>query len=245
MKRRIDYYDINIYGNPEIKEDPIHAGYNLGDLLNMPYLYGVWEQNPHGGKERLERMNIIGNAYPESILSNYISERPEEEVVPNIERIVNATNKYIYKNAKPLEEIFKKVEDPKCLCVHVRCGDLLVEDEYIEKIAEFSQKYETVILLSGINMDEHYLEDHLKKCNFRHFMNKILERNENIVLHLDSPDNHLAIMRNAANLLLHKGGFSMLGYIVATGNVFTTELLDPAITHPNFQREVPVKHIIA
>jgi len=242
MKRRIDYYDINIYGNPEIKEDPINAGYNLGDLLNMPYLCGVWEQNPHGGKERLERMNIIGKAYSGSILSNYIYERPEEEAVPNIERIVNATDKYIYENTKPLEEIFLKVGEPTCLTVHVRCGDLLVEDEYINKIAEFSHKYETVILLSGINMDEHYLEDHLKKCNFRYFMNKILERNENIVLHQDSPDNHLAIMRNAANLLLHKSGFSMLGYIVATGNVFITNLLDPIVKHPNFQREILVKY---
>jgi hypothetical protein len=243
MKRSIQYYDIPIYGNSEIKEDPIQAGYNLGDLLNMPYLYGQWTQNPHGSEERLYRMNIIGKGYPGSILSNYISERPEEETVPNIERIVNATEKYIYKNAKSLEEIFQKVEDPKCLTVHVRCGDLLVEEEYIEKIAEFSQKYESVILLSGINMDEHYLEDHLKKCNFRYFMNQILERNENIVLHLDSPDNHLAIMRHATNLLLHKGGFSMLGYIVSTGNVFITNLLDPIVKHSNFSLEIPVKHI--
>jgi hypothetical protein len=241
MKRNINYYDIKIYGNPEIKEDPINAGYNLGDLLNMPFLYGVWEQNPHGSEERLCRMNIIGKNYPDSILSNYISDRPEEEPVPNIERIINATEKYIEDKNIILEEIFQKVRDPKCLCVHVRCGDLLVEDEYIDKIYEFSQNYETVILLSGINIDEHYLKDHLKKCNFMYFMNRILERNENIYLHMDSPDNHLAIMRNAENLLVHKGGFSMLGYIVATGKVFITQLFDP-VKHLNFQREVPVKH---
>jgi hypothetical protein len=86
MKRSIDYYDIEIFGKTEIKEDPINAGYNLGDLLNMPFLYGVWEQNPHGGKERLDRMNIIGKAYPGSILSNYISDRPEDEPIPNMER---------------------------------------------------------------------------------------------------------------------------------------------------------------
>lgn len=236
MKRNINYYDIQIYGNPEIKEDPIYAGYNLGDLLNMPFLYGVWEQNPHGGKERLDRMNIIGNNYPNSILSHYISGRPEEEAVPNIQRIINATEKYIQENKK-LNEIFQKVRESTCICVHVRCGDLLVEEEYIDKIAEFSQKYETVIILSGINMDEHYLDDHLKKCNFVYFMNRILERNENIFLYMDSPDNHLAIMRKSANLLLHKGGFSMLGYIVATGKVFITELLDSIVNHDRFQRE--------
>lgn len=246
MKRRIDYYDIEIFGKHEIKEDPINAGYNLGDLLNMPFLYGVWDQNPHGGKERLERMDIIGKAYPGSILSNYICERPEEEPVPNIERIENAVEKYIENQNKEtdtdLEEIFQKVQNPTCLTIHVRCGDLLVEEEYIDKIAEFSQKYETVILLSGINMDEHYLDDHLKKCNFRFFMNQILERNENIFLHLNSPDNHLAIMRKASNLLLHKGGFSMIGYIVATGKVFITDFLYPIVNHPNFQRGIPVKH---
>jgi hypothetical protein len=73
-------------------------------------------------------------------------------------------------------------------------------------------------------------------------MNQILERNENIYLHMDSPDNHLAIMRKASNLLLHKGGFSMLGYIVATGNVFITEFLDPIVKHDRFQREIPKKH---
>jgi hypothetical protein len=248
MKRNINYYDIQIYGNPEIKEDPINAGYNLGDLLNMPFLYGVWDQNPHGSEDRLDRMNIIGNNYPNSILSHYISERPEEEPVPNIERIINATEKYIEnKNKHPdtcLKEIFQKVGDPNCLTIHVRCGDLLVEEEYIEKIIEFSQKYETVILLSGINMDEHYLDDHLKKCNFVYFMNRILERKDNIYLHMDSPDNHLAIMRKSANLLLHKGGFSMIGYIVATGKVFITELLDSTVYHERFQREILVKHII-
>lgn len=246
MKRNINYYDIKIYGNPEIKEDPINAGYNLGDLLNMPFLYGIWEQNPHGSEERLCRMNIIGKNYPYSILSNYITERPETEVVPNIERIIDATEKYVEKNRENenLNNILNIIEDPNCLCVHVRCGDLLVEEEYIDKIAKFSQKYEKVVLLSGINMDEHYLDDHNKKCNFMFFMNKILERNENIFLYMDSPDNHLAIMFKAANLLVHKGGFSMLGYIVATGKVFITELLQSTVTHPNFQREIPLKHIL-
>ena len=59
MKQKIDYYDIEIYGNRTINEDPINAGYNLGDLLNMPFLYGIWEQNPHGGKERLDRRNKV------------------------------------------------------------------------------------------------------------------------------------------------------------------------------------------
>jgi hypothetical protein len=242
MKRNLNYYDIQIYGNRTIIEDPIHAGYNLGDLLNMPFLYGVWEQNPHGGKERLDRMNIIGKAYHGSILSNYIQERPYLEPVPNIERIMNATEKYIENKNTNLEEIFQIVQNPKCICVHVRCGDLLVEEEYIDKIAEFSRKYETVILLSGINMDEHYLDDHLKKCNFQYFMNKILERNDNIFLHQDIPDNHLAIMRKSANLLLHKGGFSMLGYIVATGKVYITKFLQPIVTHSIFQREIRLKH---
>jgi hypothetical protein len=73
-------------------------------------------------------------------------------------------------------------------------------------------------------------------------MNKILERNENIYLHMDSPDNHLAIMRKASNLLLHKGGFSMLGYIVATGNVFITAFLESIVNHDRFQREIPIKY---
>lgn len=46
---------------------------------------------------------------------------------------------------------------------------------------------------------------------------------ENIYIHLNTPDMHLAIMSMASNLLVHKGGFSCLGSIVCNGNLFITK----------------------
>ena len=46
MKRNISDNDIIIRDN-FIKEDERNAGYNLGDLLNMPSLIGIWNQKPH------------------------------------------------------------------------------------------------------------------------------------------------------------------------------------------------------
>lgn len=42
---------------------------------------------------------------------------------------------------------------------------------------------------------------------------------------LAEPDDHLAIMYNARNLLLHKGGFSVLGSIINHGQLFVTPLM--------------------
>ena len=54
-------------------------------------------------------------------------------------------------------------------------------------------------------------------------MNRILDKQGKFILIIDNADNHLSLMRNASNLLVHTGGFSALGAIVAKGNVFYTD----------------------
>jgi UDP-N-acetylenolpyruvoylglucosamine reductase len=60
--------------------------------------------------------------------------------------------------------------------------------------------------------------------NFKNTFNSILEKNDNIFIYLDQQDVHIMIMANASNLLLHKGGFSAIGSIVSTGQLFITHL---------------------
>ena len=75
-------------------------------------------------------------------------------------------------------------------------------------------------------------------------MNKILSLKTNISLIIGSPDEHLCCMYLSSNLLLHKGGFSVLGSIASCGNIYVTSLLDHNIGHQNWKTMVNKKCIM-
>jgi len=213
-----------IKDNVIISEDTRCAGYNLGDLLNMPHLNGDWNSSPHHDNAILDRMNLLSKYYKNSILQYYCEDRNENEYVPNINKIVNCVNKFI-KNVNIDIDIIK---NPNTLCVHLRNGDLDTEIEFINLIIKLSFDYEYIIILSGIHLDEHYKSYNDKTTNFINTINLIIQKNKNIYFYLGSPDIHLSIMSQSSNLLLHKGGFSCLGSIVSTGNLFITKLFNHA-----------------
>jgi len=64
---------------------------------------------------------------------------------------------------------------------------------------------------------------HLENNNFD--INKfIIDTNE--------PDFHLSIMRTCKNLLIHKGGYSLLGGLLFNGNnLYITNIFNPLETH--------------
>ena len=66
-------------------------------------------------------------------------------------------------------------------------------------------------------------------------MNKILSLNDNIYINLDKADKHVRIMMDASNLLIDKGGFSCIGSLVSTGNLFATKQFNQYIKHPTWQ----------
>lgn len=222
MKKMITIEDI-YKDNIVISEDTRQAGYNLGDLLNMPYLNEQWNNNPHHNNDALERMNLLSKYYKNSILEYYCKDRTENECVPNIVRIVDSVNKFNEHFNNPIFDIITK---QTTLCVHIRNGDLETETDYINLIKYLSTQYEIVIILSGIHVDTYFKSDEDKNKNFLNTINTIL--GENIFIYLNSPDIHLSIMSQASNLLLHKGGFSCLGSIVSTGNLFITKYFCPA-----------------
>jgi len=225
----------------KVPGDRRDAGYNIGDLLNMPSLMGIWNQNPHHTDELLYRMYLVGSFFKNSILNKYCAQRDnDEEIVPNIPRIRESVMEYVEENKSKLKDALDMVQHETTLCVHVRNGDLETETEYIELIKKLSKSYETVILLSGIHRDIHLKKSNEKIDNFVQTMNNILCLNSNIYLCLEEPDDHLALMMNASNLLLHKGGFSCLGSIVCHGNVFITSLFEYS-THLLWQTMVGSK----
>jgi len=218
LKRQITADDIIIY-DKVIEND--RGGYNLGDLLNMPALLGLWDYtNPHGKG----RMNRLGKIYENTILSYYCENRKDKDPIPDVklinESVINFTehNKYLY------EDILAVVKNTSTCCVHVRNGDCETEQYYINVIIELSDIFDTIILLSGVHSDEAFKKHDDKINNFVNTINSILNQKTNIYIYLNCADIHLSIMMNAANLLLHKGGYSCLGSIVSTGILFITDI---------------------
>jgi hypothetical protein len=224
MLKQLLYDDIKIH-EKTIEEDTRQAGYNIGDLLNMPYLDNTWNNNPHHDKELLNRMNLIGDKYKDSILNYYCEHRKMNDPVPNINLIVESVGYYNEKNKHKYEGILNIVKDKDTLCVHVRSGDLMTEMEFMNKIEQLSYKFKRIILLSGIHGDKQFATEHSKKTRFLLTINHILNKNKNdSYIYLNEPDVHLMIMMNASNLLVHKGGFSCLGSIISTGRLFVTNI---------------------
>lgn len=221
----VDEKYFKIFGIDD-KLDKIRAGYNIGDLLNMPSLGGYWKRNPHNTVEDLHRMHYIANLYKDSILSYYCEHRPHDELIPCNDRIIKAVEKFIKSfSDEHLQRIFDCVSNDDVLCVHVRCGDKEIEKDYIDCIKKLSQKYKQVYILSGLHIDERFASNHLKKERFLNIMNHLL-RVSNISLIVASPDVHISIMRKATNLLIHKGGFSAIGMLVNKNNIFITKYFD-------------------
>ena len=235
--------DIQIYGIKQ-PHDTRNAGYNIGNLLNMPYYDNIpgWDLLPLNNDEStLSRLYIIGNTYFNSILYYYIKNRKIGECVPYIPNILYAVDKFIEQNKYELNDIIPEIEKNSCLCVHVRCGDLLVEDDFIKLIYKMSLKYEKVIILAGIHMDEHFANNDTKKHIFLTYINNILNQNDNIFINLNTPDIHLSIMRLCKNLLLHKGTYTTLGYIISKGNLFITKYFNTN-NKENFKKNVVLNH---
>jgi hypothetical protein len=151
--------------------------------------------------------------------------------VPNIQLINYSLNIFIEENKDKLIDIFNIVKDPNTCCVHIRNGDLPTETDFINNIIQFSYKFEKIILLSGIHSDTYFRDENGKINNFINTINSILNKRDNIFIYLDSPDVHLSVMMNASNLLIHKGGFSCLGSIVSTGNLYITKYFETFANH--------------
>jgi hypothetical protein len=125
--------------------------------------------------------------------------------------------------------------------VHVRSGDKDTENDFINLISRLSHKFKKIILLSGIHLDIHFRNNENKIQNFQKTINSILNHNNNIFIFLNSADVHLSIMSKASNLLLHKDGFSSLGSILSTGELFVTKYFYQ-INHPRWKSQVNKKY---
>lgn len=224
LLRHVREEDIVFYEDRfDFSHDVSNVGYNIGDLLNIPYLADRWGQNPyHEGQTQLDRMYVIARICKGSILERYVNSRPTWEPIPNVERICKCTDEYIRDNIVYLKPILNLVNQKDTLTVHIRTGDMRMDDNFIENINSLAEKFDKVVLLSGIHLDTLTLDHRGKVNNFLENTNSILKTNPKMHSYIDIADVHICMMRKASHLLVYRGGFSGIGAIVAQGKVYAT-----------------------
>lgn len=230
--------DVTIFGL-DLKDDTRGAGYNIGDLLNIPSLGGFWAASPHNSLEDLERLYYIGESYKKSVLAYYIENRPSTEVIPFLPRIIGAVKCYINQAPQNVHEWITRVSQDDVLCIHIRCGDKYVEDDFMRTALHTAKQFRQVYVFSGLHLDQYFASNQKKIRNFLHAMNALLYM-PNVHLVDAEPDVHLSLMMNAKHLLVHKGGFSALGFIISKDNLYTTQTMD--ILNETWHQLVPKKY---
>lgn len=208
--------------------------YNIGDLLNMPHFSHNWNNKPHADKHIYNKFIKTAEYYKRSILNIYKTTRENEnnlESIPNVNRLRLSVDKFSMEN-----NINSNYDlNDETLYVHLRSGDRgIVESLYLKKIKYLSKKYKKIIILVGIHRDEQLTKLDKSKKYLEMSINKIKEMGIEFKVDYNSPDNHLCLMRNSRNLLVHKGGFSTLGSLLFQGdNLYLTSLYNPLKKYNN------------
>lgn len=246
LKQNLTIDDIRIY---DIDKKFGESGYNISDLLNMPFYWAGWKQNPHCGDENY--YNVAKNTAfnnPDTILGRYYSSRTEDEQIPNLNRLYDVIDKYINDKNIKNEKIYELINDENILFVHIRSGDFgCVSDKYVNTVYNLSKKFSKVILMSGVNRNFHHSDEnneHNLRCrnNLLYSLNKILSTNSNIFVYFAEPDYHISTMRLCKNLLVHRGGYSVMGTFINTGKIFFTYEL-PCINNDLWKKEMHLKNV--
>lgn len=217
--------------------DKNKESYIIGDLLNMPYFFANWQTNPHNNEYMYNLFKKTALQYPNNILGIYDKLRTDQnEAIPNVKKINNSIDKYVEYNLDldaNLKKLLEMCQDKNVLCVHLRCGDKgVVDDEFTNKLYQISSSYSKIVILTGIHHNaersSHFASVEESINNTKISLKKILFDESKFIIDLSEPDIHLCIMRHAKNLIVHLGGFSMLGALAFNGdNLYLTKLFFP------------------
>jgi hypothetical protein len=213
--------------------------YIIGDLLNMPHYFGNWNSNPHHNEFVYNLYKTTCLQYPNNILGIYDKLRIDQnEPIPNIDRINSSIDQYIENNLDKnsvLKNLLDMCEDTNTLFVHLRSGDKhVVDDNFVIKLKQISSNYSKIVILTGIHQNAERshnfpsVEESINntKVSLKKIENELV--NTELIIDVSEPDIHLSVMRNAKNLLVHIGGFSMIGALAFKGNnLYLTNLFYP------------------
>ncbi len=225
----VDNVDFTIF-------DESKESYIIGDLLNMPKFFADWNSNPHNNDYMYDLFIKTSLQYKDNILGIYEDLRIDKnESIPNVSKIQLSVDTYISRNESNIifKNLLSSCDNNRALFVHLRSGDKgIVEDTFINTIIDLSINYDKIIILCGIHQNSdrsHYFPNVTESIkNMKISLSNLYIKSNNIILDLNTPDIHLCIMRRCKNLLLHKGGFSLLGGLLFNGkNLFITNIFDP------------------
>jgi hypothetical protein len=206
-------------------------GYNLGDILNMPVFWAGW--TPF---QSLADLSVVAMQLPHSIAGRYYNCRSDglgavtdDLLIPHRPRLLRATDDYM--NAHPeIAHMLQMLQDDSVLCVHVRSGDYgPVDPAFFRTIELLSKQYAKIIVLSGVhhNGSEQFIARNVAMLT--HTLSRIRALVPHAVFEFNHPDVHVCCMAKARNLLLHMGGFSIIGSLVFSGQqLYITPAFQPA-----------------
>jgi len=195
------------------------AGYNIGDLFNIPSLFDIWSFNNF---KRLEEAKKVSAYLPDSILGLYFINHPDNENVPNVERLQTSVQQYIHSHHENLKEMMDFIARDDVLVIHVRSGDKKsIEPKFIEFVHLHYEKFEYIVVLCGIHLDTRFVSNlNIKQEFLIKSLQEIGDPKQKMYIHIGSPDVHLSFMATAKHLLIHRGGFSVLGSILCPHHLY-------------------------
>lgn len=216
-------------------------GYNLGDILNMPVFWAGW--TPFQSHDDL---SVVASQLPHSIAGRYYNCRSwgavtDDPLIPHRPRLLRATDDYI--DAHPeLDAVLQSLQDDSVLCVHVRSGDYgPAHPAFLRTIEQLSKQYAKIIVMSGVHCNGTQQVVAQNVAHLKHTLARIRALVPHAVFDFNHPDVHVCYMARARNLLVHTGGFSILGTLVFSGKqLHITPLFQPA-TSPKW-RDLRIPH---
>ena len=221
-------------------------GYNLGDILNMPVFWANW-WTPFTSHHDL---SVVASQLPHSVAGLYYNCRAnglgavaDDPAIPYRPRLLCAVNESIA--AQPeIHPILEMLQDDSVLCVHARSGDYgPVTDDFLRTLAHLSKQFPKIIVLSGVhcNGDSQFIAQNKAKLN--QCLNKIRALVPRAVFDFNHPDAHVCYMARARNLLVHTGGFSILGSLVFSGkHLYVTSSFQPLIAQNKLWHALKIPH---
>lgn len=208
-------------------------GYNLGDILNMPSLWAGWTSF-----QSLVDLSVVASQLPQSIAGRYYNCRAEglgavsdDPCMPHRPRLLRAVDECIAEHPA-IHPMLQTLQDDSVLCVHLRSGDYgPVDDAFLNALVRLSKQFAKIVVLSGVhcNGDEQFIADNIARL--RDSLARIRALVPRAAFDFNHPDVHVCYMARARNLLVHMGGFSILGSLVFSGKtLYITPVFQP-ISH--------------
>jgi hypothetical protein len=219
---------IPVYHDPSIGTQG--QGYNLGDILNMPVFWHKWEPF-----QSLADLTKVASQLPKSIAGLYYNHRSggfgavsNDPIIPHRPRLLCAVNASIAAHPE-IHPMLQTLQNDSVLCVHVRSGDYgPMTDHFLRALVHLSKQFAKIVVLSGVHSNGNDQFIALNKTKLNHCLDKIRALVPHATFDFNHPDVHVCYMARARNLLVHTGGFSILGTLVFSGKrLYVTSAFQP------------------